>query len=136
MENQGQEQSQDVNTIANAAQAPTASAPTAPVKNPAIEGLKTGETLLVKARGVKGDKVELEFAEHVKNPNNTGSSNPLIGLLNKSDARFSAQGGPRRGWITGTKTDISALLGIEVSTLTLGQELPLIKLILPLMVCD
>ena len=123
-----EEQGQEVNTIAQAAEAPTAVAPTAPAKNPAIEGLKPGETLLVKARGVKGDKVELEFAEHVKNPNNTGSSNPLVGLLNKSDARFSAQGGPRRGWVTGTKTDISALLGIDVSTLTLGMELPFNKI--------
>ena len=97
------------------------------VKNPALDALQPGETLLVKARGVKGDKVELEFAERVDNPNKkAGTSNPLVSLLNQSDDRFSAAG-PRRGWITGTKADIQARLGLDVSALGLGQEIMINK---------
>lgn len=127
-------QAQDLSSVTGAqapqaAQAPgaTASAHDAAEKQ-ALKSLKIGDTLLVKARGVNGDKVELEFAEHISNPYNTGSSSsPLIGMLNKSDDRFNQSGGPRRAWVTGTKSDISELLGMDVSGLVLGEILSILK---------
>ena len=125
METQNQNPgAQEISTLT--ATAPGAGVPSKP-KNDAVDNLKPGETLLVKARGVKGGKVELEFAEQISNPNKKGISNPLVALLNASDDRFSANKA-RRGWITGTATDIQKLLGIDVSSLTLGQEIVFNKL--------
>tara|TARA_R110002126_G_scaffold34603_2_gene106959 strand:- start:122 stop:808 length:687 start_codon:yes stop_codon:yes gene_type:complete len=127
MENSETIPAQDINTLNSATPSNVVAAPAVKAKNPALDSLKPGETLLVKARGVKGDKVELEFAERVDNPNKkAGTSNPLVSLLNKSDARFDASG-PRRGWITGTKADIQEMLGLDVSTLALGQEIMINK---------
>lgn len=121
MENQGQTQeSQELSSVLKTAIAPNTAISKA--KNDAIDRLLPGETLLVKARGVKNGKVELEFAEQIANPNKKGISNPLVALLNASDDRFSGNKA-RRGWITGTKTDIQTLLGIDVSTLELAQEI-------------
>jgi hypothetical protein len=88
--------------------------------------LKDGETLLIGAKGIKGGKVQLEFAEKVNNPN-ARTSNALVGMLNKSDDRFSSKGA-RRAWISGEKADIKELVGIDVSNLNEGDTLDINKL--------
>lgn len=78
--------------------------------------LNPGQVMLVSAKGVKGDKVSLEFAQNI-----TSSIN-LVSLLNASDERFS-QNGPRRAWLTGTREDIQKQFKIDVSKLELGEVL-------------
>lgn len=85
-----------------------------------VDTLKKGDTLLVSVKAVKGGKTQLEFAEHIKNPN-AKSSNSLVGLFNKSDEKFSSNK-PRRGWITGEKTDMEEALGIKIPAMELGEK--------------
>jgi hypothetical protein len=76
-----------------------------------LSALKTGETLLVQALKTKNpNKVQLEFAERVRSVE--GSAGSLLGMLNKSDDRFSS--GARRAWITSEITDVAELLDINV----------------------
>jgi hypothetical protein len=91
-----------------------------------IDTLKDGDTLLVSAKGVKGGKVQLEFAEKVTSPY-ASQGNVLIGMLNKSDDRFSAKK-PRRAWVSGEKEDIKNLIGIDVSALAEKAVLEINKL--------
>ena len=83
-----------------------------------VKTLVKGDSLLVAAKGVKGNKIQLEFAEHVTSPYAT-SSNPLVSALNKSDDRFSSK--PRRAWISGEKADIEELLDIKLSEMNQGD---------------
>jgi len=83
-----------------------------------VKTLVKGDTLLVSAKGVKGGKVQLEFAEHVTNPY-ASASNSLVSALNRSDDRFSSR--PRRAWISGEKVDIEDLLGIKLSSMEEGD---------------
>jgi hypothetical protein len=76
-----------------------------------LQGLQMGQTLLVSARKVAGQKVQLEFAEVIEK--SSGSVN-LLSILNASDPRFS-QGGARRAWITAEIVDIHKTFGIDVS---------------------
>jgi len=81
-----------------------------------VETIEGKEMLLVSAKKVNGGKVQLEFAQHVSNPNARPGS--IVGLLNSSDDRFSnSLGGPRRAWLAGEPADIQAKLGIDVSDL-------------------
>jgi len=73
-----------------------------------LEALKPGETLLVNARKVSGDKLHLEFAEVVKSAN-TGVN--ILSLLNKSDERFSSSA--RRAWVTAEPVDAQEYFGID-----------------------
>lgn len=76
-----------------------------------LSALKTGETLLVQALKTKNpNKVQLEFAERVRSVE--GSAGSLLGMLNKSDDRFSS--GARRAWITSEIADVAELLDINV----------------------
>lgn len=85
-----------------------------------LKTLLIGQVLLVAAKGTRNsEKVQLEFAEIIKNPNSKGG-NGAEGLLNKSDERFSATSA-RRGWITGQKSDINEMLDIDVSELAAGE---------------
>ena len=55
-----------------------------------LSALQTGETLLVQALKTKNpNKVQLEFAEKVRDT--TGNAGSLLGMLNKSDDRFSSE---------------------------------------------
>ena len=124
-------QGQPLETL-KAAPAPTAAA--APVasgieaqKDAILLNLSKEDTVLLSARGVKGGKVELTFAAHINNPTRTGTSNPLVALLNQSDDRFTSNK-PRQGWITGMKSDILAQLGLDVSAINEGDEIIINKL--------
>jgi hypothetical protein len=81
--------------------------------------LKSGEMMLVSAKGVNGGKVQLTFAQVVEtgaNPTN------VISLLNASDDRF-AQQRPSFAWISGEPVDIQTQFGIDVSGLAVGDVL-------------
>ena len=86
------------------------------INSGSLQGLQVGQTLLVSARKVAGNKVQLEFAEIVQSRSNT--VNPLA-LFNKSDDRFS-QAGARRAWLTAEPKDASAYLSIDVTETNLG----------------
>lgn len=76
-----------------------------------LSALKTGETLLVQALKTKNpNKVQLEFAERVRSVE--GNAGSLLGILNKSDARFTS--GARRAWMTAEIADVAELLDINV----------------------
>ena len=76
-----------------------------------LSALQTGETLLVQALKTKNpNKVQLEFAEKVRST--VGNAGSLLGMLNKSDDRFSS--GARRAWLTAEINDVSELLDINV----------------------
>lgn len=75
-----------------------------------LEGLQAGQTLLISARKVSGNKIQLEFGEIINNGN---SANPLA-LFNKSDDRFSS-GKARRAWLTAEPTDASVFLGLDLT---------------------
>tara|TARA_R110002126_G_scaffold65734_3_gene167564 strand:+ start:3133 stop:3822 length:690 start_codon:yes stop_codon:yes gene_type:complete len=96
-------------------------------KNAILSNLSKEDTVLLSARGVKGNKVELTFASHITNPTRTGTSNPLVAILNQSDDRFTSNK-PRQGWITGMKSDILDKLGLDVNAINEGDELIINKL--------
>ena len=74
-----------------------------------LETLNIGDVLLVKARNVSGDKIQLEFAEVLENSTRTKSA---LGMFNKSDDRFTS--GARRAWLTSEPQDAVDLLGIDI----------------------
>ena len=81
------------------------------INSGSLQGLQAGQTLLLQARKVNGGKIQLEFAEIVKQQ--SAAANPLA-LFNKSDDRFS-QGGARRAWLTAEAKDASTYLGIDLT---------------------
>lgn len=81
------------------------------INSGSLQGLQVGQTLLVSARKVAGNKVQLEFAEIVRQQ--SSAVNPLA-LFNKSDDRFS-QGGARRAWLTAEPKDASKYLSIDLT---------------------
>ena len=89
------------------------------MENSKLSNLKKGEMLIVSARGVKGGKVQLTFAQKITNPNLRPGS--IVGMLNKSDDRFTQEAKPRFAWIAGEKSDIHAALGIDLSALAEGD---------------
>ena len=74
-----------------------------------LDTLKSGQSLLVHARGVNGGKVQLELAEVV----NTSTPN-ILAMFNQSDDRFT-QAGARRAWMTVEPSDASQLLGVDLT---------------------
>jgi hypothetical protein len=70
--------------------------------------LKQGQTLLVNARKVAGDKIQLEFAEVIQDVEVN-----LLQMFNASDDRFKR--GARRAWLTAEPSDSSTLLGIDLT---------------------
>jgi len=81
------------------------------INSGSLQGLQVGQTLLLHARKVAGNKVQFEFAEIVRTQSN--AANPLA-LFNKSDDRFS-QGGARRAWLTAEPKDAGQYLGIDLT---------------------
>jgi hypothetical protein len=75
-----------------------------------LEGLNAGQTLLIHARKVNGNKVQLEFGEIISNGN---AANPLA-AFNASDDRFSS-GKARRAWLTAEPIDAAILLELDLS---------------------
>jgi len=76
-----------------------------------LEALIPGETLIVQARKVKGNKVQIEFAEKLASEERPQS---LLSVFNKSDNRFSQTGGARRYWMTSEPSDASELLNVDL----------------------
>lgn len=79
-----------------------------------VDSLKAGQTLLVNARKVNNNKLHLEFAEII---NATTRPTSALGLLNKSDERFSSSA--RRCWMTAEPADAAEVFGIN-----LGADAP------------
>lgn len=78
-----------------------------------LQGLQMNETLLVSARKVAGNKLQLEFAE-VLQKESAQAVNPLA-MFNAGDNRFSQGGGARRAWLTVEAKAATTLLGIDLS---------------------
>ena len=81
-----------------------------------LDTLKTGQTLLTKVIKTSTNKVQIELAERINNPNATttddGFSNAL-GMMNSSDSRFTAAGKPRRHWASVEPFALETMLNIE-----------------------
>lgn len=80
-----------------------------------LQDLNKGECLIVSAKRVGGGKIQVMFAEKITNPNLRPNS--IVGLLNKSDDRFTVEEKPRYAWHSGEAADIKAALGIDCSSL-------------------
>lgn len=76
-----------------------------------LETLIPGQTLILNARKVKGNKIQLEFAERLSTPDSPQS---LLSAFNKSDNRFSQSSGVRRAWLTSEPSDASELLNVDL----------------------
>jgi len=76
-----------------------------------IDTLKAGDTLLVEAKQVNGGKVQIEFAEVIQT-NTVSKGINLLGLINKSDDRFSSNA--RRAWMVSEAVDIGEAFGIDL----------------------
>tara|TARA_E500000318_G_scaffold53851_1_gene50134 strand:+ start:7633 stop:8217 length:585 start_codon:yes stop_codon:yes gene_type:complete len=76
-----------------------------------LETLTPGQTLIVQARKVNGNKLQLEFGEVLE-----GSARPqnTLGMFNQSDDRFNITGKARRAWLTCEQQDAENLLGIDL----------------------
>jgi hypothetical protein len=90
-----------------------------------LQVLQVNETLLVSARKVAGQKIQLEFAEIISKEGSK-AVNPLA-VFNKSDDRFSQGGGARRAWMTVEPDDASEYLGIDFSAKNKGWKLDAMK---------
>ena len=105
-----------------------------------LQGLQMNETLLVSARKVAGQKVQLEFAE-ILQKESTQSANPLA-IFNKSDERFSQTGKARRAWMTVQPQDASSIVGIDLSDSAawtvnnLGQEVLMLNVLNPVAIVN
>ena len=75
-----------------------------------IEALQPNQTLLVSARQVNNNKIQLEFAEKIQTTDRPVNA---LTLLNASDARFSS--GARRCWVTAEPEDATKQFGIDFS---------------------
>tara|TARA_R110002096_G_scaffold297308_1_gene491814 strand:- start:1544 stop:2176 length:633 start_codon:yes stop_codon:yes gene_type:complete len=86
------------------------------INSGSIDTLQPNETLLTRILTTSSDKVQLEFAEAIQNPNYAESSVGinLLYLANKSDSRFSRK--VQYGWLTGTPEDVYPLFGITPPT--------------------
>ena len=92
-----------------------------------VENLEQGEMLLASARKVNGGKVQLTFAQKIKNPNVRPAS--IVGLLNASDDRFSQSGKPRYAWLSAEPGDAGKLFGLDFSELSdVGDVMEINKL--------
>ena len=75
-----------------------------------LDTLTTGQTLLVSARKVNGDKISLEFAENL---NSGDMPKSILAEINFDDPRFSSKA--RRAWMAGSVAGINKVLDIDVS---------------------
>jgi hypothetical protein len=100
-----------------------------------LETLTPEQTLIVHARKVNGDKLQLEFAEILSREDRPVNA---LGMFNKSDERFSLQGRPRRAWLTVEEDDAAELLGIDLGgdyiTNDMGHVIKPLNILNPLIV--
>ena len=80
------------------------------INSGSLNTLKLGDTLLLSARKVKGDKISLEFAEVLKVQEGPVTA---VSRFNRSDARFGNRA--RRAWVNVTVEDVSEDLGMDFS---------------------
>jgi hypothetical protein len=80
------------------------------INSGSLNTLKLGDTLLLTARKVKGDKISLEFAEVLKVQEGPVTA---VSRFNRSDSRFGNRA--RRAWVNVTVEDVSADLGMDFS---------------------
>ena len=73
-----------------------------------VDTLQKGQTLLVNARQVANNKIQLEFAEILSAKSNYEN---VLSILNKSDDRFSSNA--RRSWQTAEAQDAQDALGLN-----------------------
>ncbi len=79
-----------------------------------IATLLVGQTLLVAARRVEGGKIQLEFAEKIKNPS---QSTNILAVFNEGDERFDQNNkGPRRCFMTIMPANLEKLFGVKADT--------------------
>ena len=76
-----------------------------------LETLTPGQTLLLQARKVKGNKIQLEFGEILQQADKPVNA---LGMFNQSDERFNLTGKARRSWLTVEPEDGQTLLGIDL----------------------
>jgi len=76
-----------------------------------LETLTPGQTLIVHARKVNGNKLQLELGEVLE-----GNARPqtALGMFNQSDDRFNLTSKARRAWLTCEQQDAEKLLGIDL----------------------
>lgn len=106
-----------------------------------LQGLQMGQTLLVSARKVAGQKLQLEFAEIISK-DGAQAVNP-IALFNKGDERFSQGAGARRAWMTVEPKAAQEYLGIDLSdnnpgwtTNELGQDILPLNILNPVAIVE
>ena len=73
-----------------------------------IDDLKVGETLLINAKKVGGEKIQLQFAEIVQSAERELNA---LTVLNKSDDRFSSRA--RRAWVTAEPSDAENIFNVN-----------------------
>ena len=78
----------------------------------AVEQLQDKEMIILTIETTSTDKLSIQVAQHVSNPNQEGD---LLYLLNKSDERFKRK--PRRVWLSTEPSDAKELFP------TLSQEI-------------
>jgi deoxyxylulose-5-phosphate synthase len=88
------------------------------VNSGTLNTLKYGEVLLISARKIKGDKIQLEFGEVMQKLDGPVNA---VSKFNRSDARFGNKA--RRAWVSGVVADITEDLGIDFSDRNDGWEL-------------
>lgn len=81
------------------------------INSGSLETLTPGQTLLLAARKVEGNKTQLEFAEILDQEDRPVSA---LGMFNKSDERFNTGGKARRAWMSVEAQDAEVLLGIDL----------------------
>jgi hypothetical protein len=83
------------------------------INSGSLETLTPGQTLLLAARKVEGNKTQLEFAEILQQEDRPVNA---LAMFNQSDPRFSAGGKPRRAWMSVQAEDAEVLLGVDLTT--------------------
>ena len=91
-----------------------------------LTALKTGQTLLTKVIKTSTNKIQVEFAERITNPNASGSSlgagfSNALGALNFGDDRFAQIGGTRYHWASVEPEALEIMLNVEGLDLVGGE---------------
>ena len=91
-----------------------------------LTALKTGQTLLTKVIKTSTNKVQVEFAEKITNPNAGSSSlgdgfSNALGAMNFGDDRFSQNGGVRYHWASIEPEALEIMLDINNLDLVGGE---------------
>ena len=81
------------------------------INSGSLETLTPGQTLLVQARKVNGNKIQLEFGEVLQQADRPQNA---LGMFNKSDERFNVGTRARRSWLTVEPQDAQELLGVDL----------------------